>query len=493
VRQGVQYVLARGGIRVIQLALIVAATIGATSMLSGGGSTARVTIVVVGLAAAVAIGRRFADRLRGWVDRRFFREAYDAEQILGELAMQVRTMVETRPLLQTVVQRVADTLHVPHVAILLNEGARLRPAYAVGYTDTPRVVIPEESVIVRRLERDAHARVRFDDPDSWVRDLSEEERESLAALHADILLPLSANQKVLGVLSLGPKRSEEPYSNSDLRMLGSVVTQAGLALENSRLTAEIAAQVAERERRQRELEIAREVQQRLFPQAFPAVRGLDYAGACRPALEVGGDYYDFLELSPTELGIAIGDVSGKGIPAALLMATLRAFLRGQTIGGEKNLAEMMCNLNALVYESSATNRYATFFFGRYNSATNVLAYVNAGHNPPMVLRACGRQLPDVIRLDTGGPVIGLLPTCMYELGNITLEKGDLLIAFTDGVSEAMNINDQEWGEERLIEAVMSGRTLAPSALISNVLAAADAFVGDASQHDDMTLVVARCG
>jgi sigma-B regulation protein RsbU (phosphoserine phosphatase) len=175
------------------------------------------------------------------------------------------------------------------------------------------------------------------------------------------------------------------------------------------------------------------------------------------------------------------------------MATLRAFLRGQTIGGEKNLAEMMCNLNALVYESSATNRYATFFFGRYNSATNVLAYVNAGHNPPMVLRACGRQLPDVIRLDTGGPVIGLLPTCMYELGNITLEKGDLLIAFTDGVSEAMNINDQEWGEERLIEAVMSGRTLAPSALISNVLAAADAFVGDASQHDDMTLVVARCG
>jgi sigma-B regulation protein RsbU (phosphoserine phosphatase) len=492
VRQGVQYLLARGGIRVIQLALIVAVTIGATTMLSGGASTARVAIVVAVLAAVVAIGRRFADRLRGWVDRRFFREAYDAEQVLGELAVQVRTMVETQPLLQTVAQRVADTLHIPHVAILLNDDARLRPAYAVGYPDTPRVVIPESSVVVRRLQRDAHVRVRFDDPDSWVQDLSEEERESLAALHTDILLPLSVNQKVVGVLSLGPKRSEEPYSNSDLRMLGSVATQTGLALENSRLTAEIAAQIAEREKRQRELEIAREVQQRLFPQEYPPVPGLEYTGACRPALEVGGDYYDFLSLSPTELGIAVGDISGKGIPAALLMATLRAFLRAQTIGEEKNLAEMMCNLNALVYESSATNRYATFFFARYNSATNALAYVNAGHNPPMVFRACGRQPPEVIRLDTGGPVIGLLPTCTYEQGNITLKKGDVLIAFTDGISEAMNANDQEWGDERLIEAVVSGRMLAPSALISSILAAADAFVGDAPQHDDMTLVVARC-
>jgi sigma-B regulation protein RsbU (phosphoserine phosphatase) len=492
VRQGVQYVLARGGIRVIQLALIVSVSIAAASMLSGGAGTVRVAIVVAGLAAIVAIGGRFADRLRGWVDRRFFREAYDAEQILSELAMQVRTMVEMRPLLQMVAQRVAETLHVPHVAILLNQDGRLQPAYAVGYPDLPRVVIPEESITVRRLQRDQYARVRLDDPESWVHDLSEEERESLAALHPEVLLPLSLNQKMLGVLSLGQKRSEAPYSSSDLRMLGSVATQTGLALENSRLTAEISAQIAEREKRQRELEIAREVQQRLFPQTCPPVPGLEYAGACRPALEVGGDYYDFLTLSPTELGIAVGDVSGKGIPAALLMATLRAFLRGQTIGGELNLAGMMLNLNTLVYESSATNRYATFFFGRYNAATRVLEYVNAGHNPPMVFRARGRQAPELIRLDTGGPVIGLLPACGYQQGSITLGKDDVLVAFTDGVTEAMNFDDQEWGEEGLAEAVMSGHALEPMALIGRVMSAADLFVGSAPQHDDMTLVVARC-
>ena len=492
VRQGIQYVLARGGIRVIQLALIVAVTLVAASLLSGGAEIGRVLIVVAGLAAIVAIGGRFADRLRNWVDRRFFREAYDAEQILSELAMQVRTMVETRPLLQTVVQRVSETLHVPRVAILLNEGGRLAPAYAVGYVNMPEVDIPEESITVRRLQRDSHATVRFDDRNSWVHDLADDERHSLETLHPDVLLPLSLNRKVLGVLSLGPKRSEEPYSSSDLRMLGSVATQTGLALENSRLTAAITAQIAEREKRQRELEIAREVQQRLFPQTYPSVPGLEYAGACRPALEVGGDYYDFVTLSPTELGIAVGDVSGKGIPAALLMATLRAFLRGQTIGGEKDLAAMMLNLNALVYESSATNRYATFFFGRYNAATCVLDYVNAGHNPPMVFRACARGASDVVRLDTGGPVIGLLPQCSYEQGSVALKTGDVLVTFTDGISEAMNVEDEEFGEERLIAAVGPAQNLAPAALIAHIMAAADAFAGSAPQHDDMTLVVARC-
>jgi sigma-B regulation protein RsbU (phosphoserine phosphatase) len=164
--------------------------------------------------------------------------------------------------------------------------------------------------------------------------------------------------------------------------------------------------------------------------------------------------------------MAIGDVSGKGIPAALLMATLRAFLRAQIVGGGTSLAETIGALNTLVYESSATNRYATFFFGRYNAATRVLEYVNAGHNPPMVFRACGRQAPQLVRLVTGGMVIGLLPSCVYAQGTVTLEKGDVLVAFTDGISEAMNAGEEEWGEERLAAAVLSGHTLDPMALIA---------------------------
>src|SRR6266849_10723653 len=181
-----------------------------------------------------------------------------------------------------------------------------------------------------------------------------------------------------------------------------------LALENSRLTAQVAAEVADRVERTRELELAREVQERLFPQTCPPIAGLDYAGACRPALGVGGDYYDFIRLSGTELGIAIGDVSGKGIPAALLMATLRAYLHGQTRHRVTDLADVMVNLNRLVYDSSSANRYATFFYAQYDASTRVLEYVNAGHNPPLIFRTRNNR-PDLLRLDTSGPVIGLMP------------------------------------------------------------------------------------
>src|SRR5712692_7560527 len=196
-----------------------------------------------------------------------------------------------------------------------------------------------------------------------------------------------------------------------------------LALENRRLTAQIAAEVANRVTRNRELDHAREVQQRLFPQACPPITGLDYAGACRPALGVGGDYYDFIRLSDTELGIAIGDVSGKGIPAALLMATLRAYLHGQTRPRVTDLAEVAVNLNRLVYECSSANRYATFFYAQYDSSTRLLEYVNAGHNPPLIFGArSGRHA--VLRLDVGGPVIGLMPDCSYVQQRVTLEEGD---------------------------------------------------------------------
>src|SRR5262249_788340 len=149
---------------------------------------------------------------------------------------------------------------------------------------------------------------------------------------------------------------------------------------------------------------------------LPQIPGLDYAGFCRPASRVGGDYYDFVSLPDGKLGIAIGDISGKGIPAALLMASLRAFLRAQTIQGPTDLGNLMANLNTLVYESSPSNRYATFFYAQYDPATRNLTYVNAGHNPPIVVR----QSKSILRLEVGGPVVGLLPAFGYAQATIPL-------------------------------------------------------------------------
>ena len=493
IRQGLQYVLASGSVRVVQIVLGGAIIIGATLLSANLSVPQRLAFTASALALIVAI-RVAAQRLRGWIDRRFFREAYEADAILSELATKVRSIVETGPLLETVATRIAESLHVPRIAILLNGDGRFQPAYALGYEPRPTVVIPEASVTVSRLRRQQHALVQFDDEHSWVQSTEGLERRALEALNPELLLPLSLNEKLLGIMTLGAKQSEEPFSRTDIRLLDSVAAQTGLALENGRLTAAITAEVAAREKHRRELEIAHDVQQRLFPQDYPPIAGLDYAGACRPALGVGGDYYDFVLLSPSRLGIAIGDVSGKGIPAALLMATLRAFLRGQTIqhttGSQADLTAVMANLNALVFESSAANRYATFFYGELDAASGVLTYVNGGHNPPMLFRQSSHGA-DVVRLDAGGPVIGLMEGCRYRQGSVTVERGDVLVAYTDGISEAMNAADEEWGEERLTEGVRPKRSLPAQELIDHIMMSADDFVAGAPQHDDMTLVVVR--
>jgi len=264
--------------------------------------------------------------------------------------------------------------------------------------------------------------------------------------------------------------------------------QTALAQEVARLTTAIGREMAQRERLNRELEIAREVQEHLFPQRLPKVQGLDYSGHCRPAREVGGDYYDFLELPNGRLGIAIGDVSGKGVGAALMMASLEASLRALAPVIE-DAAELIDRVNTLVDQASSANLFATLFYAEYDPGTRRLSYVNAGHNPPAVLRKCGESY-QALRLETGGPVVGLLRH-HYELGVFSHEPGDLVVLFTDGVSESMNSRYEEWGEERLIELAKTCHGLPSVDGLKRILAAAQAFAAGAAQHDDMTLVVLR--
>ena len=495
VRQGLQYALARSGVRALQFILMVVVVVTATLLASDPRMRLpqKLEAVAFGMAAVLWM-KRGADRLRVWTDRRFFRDAYNAEQILSDLGDKVRTMVETQPLLATVSHRISDSLHVPRVAALIDGSGPYRPAYALGYAEPPNVVFAESAATVRQLvESREPTRVYPDDPDSWLYrrpGMTDEERRQIEQLGAELLLPLSAQDHLLGFISLGQKRSEEPYSSSDLRLLKSVAVQTGLALDNSRLTATVTREVAQREKLNREVEIAREVQQRLFPQKMPPVPGLDYAGACRPALVVGGDYYDFLALPDGHLGIALGDVSGKGIAAALMMATLQASLRSEATRDSGNLGQMISGVNHLVFEASTANRYATFFYAQYEPGPRTLNYVNAGHNPPMLFRRNADGL-HVMRLDVGGTVIGLLESFPFQQANVTLEPGDLLVLYTDGVSEAMNPQDEEWGEARMREAIKRCQGLSAAQTLDYVMAGADAFASGAPQHDDMTLVVLR--
>ncbi|MGA8908421.1 MAG: GAF domain-containing SpoIIE family protein phosphatase, partial [Acidobacteriaceae bacterium] len=359
--------------------------------------------------------------------------------------------------------------------------------HCIGVRDDVPKRFEESSSAVRNLARSNQPATLYrENPDGWFLLADDRERQSLDNLGAELLLPLAGRDKLLGFISLAPKRSEEPYTPSDLRLLQSVSTQAGLALEISALVHSLASEAARRERIDREIEIAREVQERLFPQQLPVLPGHTIHGACRPAQGVGGDYYDVLSLEDGTLGLAIGDVSGKGISAALLMASLRASLRGVSLNSPRNFAELMRKVNVLVYEASASNRYATFFFAAYDPKTHRLECVNAGHNPPVLLRK-----GEVIRLEAGGPVVGLLPFAPYTEQALTLEPGDLLLLYTDGISEAMTHDDEEWGEDRMMEAASAVRSKDAGQVLRALFAACDKFTAGAPQHDDMTMLILK--
>ncbi|HEX4823957.1 MAG TPA: PP2C family protein-serine/threonine phosphatase [Candidatus Polarisedimenticolaceae bacterium] len=236
---------------------------------------------------------------------------------------------------------------------------------------------------------------------------------------------------------------------------------------------------------EREVAIAREVQRELLPRAIPEVRGLELAGVCLPAIGVGGDYYDFLPLPDERVGIVIADVSGKGIPAALLMAGLQASVRSLALPGISP-CEINRRLNDMLHQSTSASRYATLFFAIYDPVDRSLLYSNAGHFPPL---HCGPR--EAARLSQGGLPIGLMPGSLYGEGRRELGVGDLLALFTDGVVETPSPAGEEFGTARLVEVLSRHRDQPLDAVVSEVVDAVARWSGGGAPHDDLTLVLAR--
>lgn len=248
------------------------------------------------------------------------------------------------------------------------------------------------------------------------------------------------------------------------------------------------AQKLEAERRAaQELEIAKQVQARLFPQTLPCFAPLDYAGICIQAREVGGDYYDFLNLGPNRLGLVIGDIAGKGIAAALLMANLQAHLRGQCANAIHDLPRRLALVNQLFHENTTDGAYATLFFGEFDASECCLRYVNCGHLPALLLRSDN----SVERLNSTATVLGLFSEWGCSLGERRLSPGDILALYSDGITESFNDEEHEYGELRLIEALRRHRELPPKALAHAIVEDVHQFSRN-EQHDDITLIIAKC-
>jgi len=236
-----------------------------------------------------------------------------------------------------------------------------------------------------------------------------------------------------------------------------------------------------------ELEIAQQVQARLFPQTLPRMRTLEYAGICHQARQVGGDYYDFLDLGGERLGLVVGDISGKGIAAALLMANLQANLRSQAAVALDNPRRFLCSVNQLFCQNTFGGSFATLFFAEYDDTARRLRYINCGHLCALLLRA-GDSLE---RLSSTATILGAFKEWDCEVGESQLFPGDTLALYTDGITEAFSPHREEFGEERLVEALRRHRALPPCDLLSSVVDEVRRF-SPHEQHDDITLIIAKC-
>jgi serine phosphatase RsbU (regulator of sigma subunit) len=257
---------------------------------------------------------------------------------------------------------------------------------------------------------------------------------------------------------------------------------AAIRVESARL-----AEVEQAERiMKRDLSQAAEIQRRILPETAPEVPGLQLAGFNAPCRTVGGDYYGFVSYPSGRVGLALGDVSGKGMAAALMVMAFEARLR-VLVEDTENPATLVVRLNKITCANCPSNRFITFFFSVLDPATGNLSFANAGHNPPIVVRTSG----EVEMLDGGGPVLGVLPIAPYSEQQARLGPGDLLVVYSDGVTEAANLGDEEFGEERLIEVLKRRRTESSDAIVSAVMESLNRFTSGAPQADDITLVVAK--
>jgi len=416
--------------------------------------------------------------------------------------------------LRAVLDSVSEKLHVESIALLVRrEGPppEYRCLVATGALETAAPTVAADGFLITRLR--AYPRPIPFAPEElaafteWAaarRPDRLDEIRALAAAGVRLAVPLRTRSEILGVLLLGEPFDSPPlaqggrprarFSAQGKQVLRACADQFALMIENAGLTD----RVVEQETLRRDIALASDVQRRLLPDAPPRAECVDLAAISVPARRIGGDYYDFVELGDGRIGIALADVSGKGVPAALIMSVVQASLRIISSGGDVPPARLVAVINHFVYRSTPANKYATFFYAQLDERRRELRYVNAGHNAPYLLRA-GRPStagttsvpPQIEELTVGGTVVGMFPEAEYEEATVELFPGDVLLAFTDGVPEAHNPENEEFGEERLQALLRQTAQLPADEISARIAAEMNNWIRDAEQYDDLTFIVMK--
>jgi sigma-B regulation protein RsbU (phosphoserine phosphatase) len=300
--------------------------------------------------------------------------------------------------------------------------------------------------------------------------------------HSILCMPMKNNSgKIIGALQLLNKRNG-PFTREDESFIGALSVHAAIAVENARLYAK----ERERIKMQKELLAAREVQMNLIPKEMPTVPGFDFAACTIPAQEVGGDLFDFIPTPGGRLAFCLGDVSGKGLPASLLMANVQATIRNQ-VASNANPGHTLTHSNTLLYHNTASEKFVTLFYAVLDPATGAVAYSNAGHEAPFLIERNG----DTTRLTAGGLVLGIMEDAQYEEATVRLSPGSLLVLCSDGITEALNPEGELFGSERAMALLREHRAKSARQILDLLIAAIRQYAGTMNQVDDVTLMIVK--
>ncbi len=304
----------------------------------------------------------------------------------------------------------------------------------------------------------------------------------LANMTVHALIPMQIQNETKGLICIGEKINKFEFTREELEFLTTLGNLSMISIENARLFEE----TLEKQRMEEELQIAREIQQRLLPRECPKIDNYEIAAINIPSRQVGGDYYDCIKIDDTHFGFCIADVSGKGVPAALLMSNIQASLHA-LVHTPLSREEMVQKINNLIYQNTAVDKFITFFYGELNLENNLFTSINSGHNPPYIFHQDGTFK----KLNEGGLLLGMMPNMPYKGEENKILPGDCIVMFTDGVSEAMNLNDEEFEDHRIEQCVRENLNKSAHEILDALIKAVNDFTAGCPQYDDITLLLIK--
>jgi serine phosphatase RsbU (regulator of sigma subunit) len=467
IRKTVTYSIVSGCVAAVYFAL--AGGLGGLLITKAGVHSTWITVGATLATVAVFIPVR--KRVQDIVDRRFFRRKQDLPRALRTLHTETAEITNLHALLNVVAENVVQVLKVRN-AVIFRKSIRdqtFMAAVEVGLHDRiePTILL-KELRFAPNTPLLASTGIAFQPPGH----MPDAEQVAVKQLGTALIVPMRHGEEKIGFMSLGRKLSDQEFEPDEIEFLAGVADQTSSAIYNLGLR-----------KQAQEYEEAREIQERLLPKQIQQAPGLEISGSWRPARIVGGDYFDVFKLSDSRLGLCIGDVSGKGMPAALLMSNLQAVVKALATD-DISPKEVMGKVNRVMWRNTTEDKFITLFYALFDAKERTLQFANAGHNAPILTRQDGTQ----ICLEEGGLIVGALQESEYGQGQIDLRPGDRLVMFTDGVTEAVNTEEEEFGESRLIEACLRGRHLSAEALHHSLFEMVTGFCGG-EFNDDATILV----